>query len=243
MDVEIRQAGLDDIPAMLEVKRATWPEEAANPARVADVLRDEGHATLVAVVDDRIAGFMDGFLTLSAEGVRRWEVDLLAVHPEHRNQGLASRLVAENTHTGFERGADVARALIRLDNAGSQHTFVRCGYICDENEHVLYVSSDAGRESGYLPSDVYLIPVSTLNYRGLWVEGVLSADSLRRAQRAQVEHGYDLVGAVIPISQREAVRSAVDAGFTLVGVYHWWTLKAGAAPARRRDRHSCERAG
>jgi GNAT superfamily N-acetyltransferase len=188
---------------------------------------------MVATVNGRVAGFVDGFLTLSADGVRRWEVDLLAVHPVYRNQGLASQLVMENSRAGFDMGADMARALIRLDNAGSQHTFIRCGYTCDQNEYALYVSLDTGCETGRLPSDAYLIPVGTINYRGLWVEGHVSVDGLRYAQKIWARCDYDLVGAVIPVSQYAAVRSAEDAGFALAGVYQWWFLKVGAAPAPR----------
>jgi len=230
MDIRLAQQG--DLESILHVKQATWPEEAANPVYVAEVLREPGHVTVVAAVEGRVAGFADGFLTLSSDGVRRWEVDLLAVHPDYRNRGLASRLVAENTRAGLEMGAEMARALIRLDNTGSQRTFSHCGYLCDQNECTLYVSPDPPDSTVDLPPNVYLVPVSTINYRGLWVEGELSTDSLRYAQQIREEHGYDLVGAVIANSQHEAVQAAIRAGFTLVGGYQWWLLKADAGPAR-----------
>lgn len=229
MDIRLAQQG--DLAAILHVKQATWPEEAVNPVYVADVLRDSGHVTHLAVVDGGIAGFIDGFLTLAADGVRRWEADLLAVHPDYRNRGLAVRLVAENTRAGLEMGADMARALIRLDNTGSQRTFGRSGYICDQNECTMYVSPDSPDSAVDLSPNTYLVPVSTINYRGLWVEGELSTDSLRYAQQVREQHGYDLVGAVIPNNQREAVHAAIQSGFTLVGGYQWWLLKTGAGPA------------
>lgn len=233
MSVHIRRAKMDDIPAILNVKQATWPDEAVNSTHIAGVLREPDHVCLVSVVNDRTVGFVDGFLTLAVSGVRRWEVDLLAVHPEYRNRGIASRLVEENTRAGLEMGAEMARALIRLDNTGSQRTFSRCGYICDQNECMLYVSPDSPDSAVELPPNVYLIPVYTLNYCGLWIEGELSATSLSYAQTVRARHGYDLVGAVIPIYQPEAIQAAVDAGYMRAGTYQWWQIRADAVPTPR----------
>ncbi|MBI5669824.1 MAG: GNAT family N-acetyltransferase [Chloroflexi bacterium] len=228
--MKIRRAETQDIPALLAVKQATWPDETVRFDYADSVLRDLDHVTLIAEIDGDIAGFLNGFLTLAADGARRWEVDLLAVYFRYRNQGIARRLIAASTEAGLSMGATVARALIKTDNAASQRAFVRAGFRCIQVVHALYISMEAQAYTADLPYGAHLIPVQTLNYRGIWVEGVISALTLAYAQRVRARHSYDLVGTVIPVSQREAITAAVGAGFTLAGHYQWFTKDAAPAP-------------
>ncbi len=233
MTIQIRRATAEDITGLLAVKNSVWPDETVTEASyAARVIAEPDHITLVAETEGRVAGFIDGFLTLAANGMRRWEVDLLAVRPDYRQRGLARQLIMAHTRDGFLMGADTARALIKTDNIASQRAFAACGYTCDDQPHGLYISADGSQIPEAALPDGYLIPVSTLNYRGLWVEGVWSDGAFRYAQTVQARHQYDAAGAVLPLDHREAVAAAERASFVQVGIYQWW-FTTDAAPAPR----------
>ncbi len=218
----VRWAVPDDALGIAAVKAAAWPGEASEAAHIAAVIRQPGRATLVAIENGRVLGFVDGFLTSALAGVRRWEVDLLAVHPDHRRRGIGRALVTVCTDAGRAAGAALARALIQLDNVGSQNTFARCGYQVNGAVCRLFVSTSGGASGPTPPPDAHLIPVVTLNYRGLWIEGKLSAAGFEAARAVRARFGLNLVGAAIPLAEIEALRAAHGAGFRAVGDYQWW---------------------
>jgi hypothetical protein len=89
--------------------------------------------------------------------------------------------------------------------------------------HKLYISSAISRHR--LPSkDAHLVPVSTLNYHGLWLEGQLSPAGSAAAQAVRIHNELGVVGAVIPADEDAAIQAACDAGFTLIAPYRWWQL-------------------
>ncbi len=225
--LEIRRATTDDAPKIALVKSLTWPDESVDVAQIARSIREPGHATFVATSAGAIVGFVDGFSTLSGAGVHRWEVDLLAVHPHYRGQGLGVRLVRTNTAAGRQRGVALARSLIHVENIASQRTFARCAYQLDDTLCELYVLPSANVKQGVqLPSDSHLVPVNTFNYRGLWLEmGGSPIGTLGRCGAGELLNGaWDLLGAVIPAEQVENERLAQAAGFIHVGQYQWWFL-------------------
>jgi GNAT superfamily N-acetyltransferase len=94
MPDEIRRATAADAPAISSVKAAVWPGDAVDSGRIARVIASESHATHVAVCNGAVVGFVDGFPTISCDGLCRWEVDLLAVRPDFRGQGIGVQLIA-----------------------------------------------------------------------------------------------------------------------------------------------------
>ncbi len=222
LTILVRRAVENDVEGIVTVKQAVWPQEAVNPDYVAANVRNSEHTTLVAVQASKVVGFVDGFMTLSAAGIQRWEVDLLAVHPAYRGQGIAARLVVANTDAGKAVGAVGARALIGAENTASQRTFVRCGYIKSFGMYALYVGAGSAQT---LPAcDAHLIPVSTMNYVGVWVEGALSASSFVAARALGAHRQWDIAGVVIPTNSYGSIQAAQEAGYSLVGYYVWWLL-------------------
>jgi ribosomal protein S18 acetylase RimI-like enzyme len=192
--VVIRRASVDDAQSIAEIKKRTWPTEESNPRLISSVLDQPNHVTLVAVSDTTVIGFVNGFLTSVANGTRRWEVDLLAVHPDHRGRGIATQLVAASTKAGQLMGAAVARGLVGLENIASERTFGRCVYTTDGEVHKLYISSAAISRCRLPPTDAQLVPVTTLSYHGLWLEGTLSLAALAAGQAIRTHDGLDVVG-------------------------------------------------
>jgi GNAT superfamily N-acetyltransferase len=224
--LEIREADFGDAAQIAVVKRATWPDEDVCDSLIQGVLSLHDHQTHLAVCDGVVVGFACGFLTRTANDVPRWELDLLAVHPDFRGRGLAPKLIVANTDAGRNMGALTARGLVQVENAASQRAFVRAGYTLNTEPHRLYImSSNEIRDDDVLfPEGLHLVPVYTMNYKGLWLEGTLLPAGIRYAQRLCRRDDLDLVGAVIPQSEFDSIRTVKDAGFSFIGQYQWWTL-------------------
>ncbi len=217
----MRRATAGDAPEIASLIQAVWADHNPDPAWIARVSLESNHATLVETNGDDLIGFVDAFSTVAADGVLRWEVDLLGVHPEWRGRGIARRLVARVVEIGQEQGAQFARALVRVDNVASLRVFERCGFVAEPTVCRLYVADAAPTAAIVAPPDAYLIAVSTLTYSGVWVEGAQTDAALRSAQAVRARFGWDTAGAVIPADQPAA------AGCECVGDYRWLLRNLG----------------
>lgn len=241
MHVHIRQAGIDDAPAIALVKRLTWQDDTADDVLIATALSQANRVTHVALMDEAVVGFVDGFITRAASGERRWEVDMLAVAPPYRGQGVASRLIARSTTAGEQNGAVLARGLVKVGNHPSERAFAACGYCCTPPSR-LYVSDGTTESAGSNAAGLHLVYVRTFAYTGGWIEGVFSLANLRAASALREVYGWGIVGAVIPDADESASCAADEAGFTCVGEYRWWqrALTSGAGQGRRSGHRFCE---
>src|SRR4051812_13229825 len=123
MSIAFRRATEIDAPALASLKQTVWPQEGAvDLVHPVNALRAPAHATYVAVDNDMIIGFASGFPTRSSTGNLRWEVELLAVHPDYRGQQIGVKLVQLSTKAGHAQGAVLARGLVASDNIASQRT-------------------------------------------------------------------------------------------------------------------------
>lgn len=221
LEAILRPATVDDAPALADLIRCVWPEEDPSLSTIVDALGAPDHATYVAIVDGRVAGMCDGFLTLDADGRRRWEVDLLAVHPDQRGRGLGVRLIAASSAAGQACGAACARGLIALANTPSQRTFQRNGYQADPVVRELYVCRTLAGAGADLPVGASLTPVHTFTYRGGWIEGRTTEQVLRAARAIGAARGWDCVGVLLAADD-DLRQTAATLGFARVGAYQWW---------------------
>jgi GNAT superfamily N-acetyltransferase len=227
MSIEIHLATVGHAPGIAALKRLAWPDETVDLTQVRTAIAAPGHAAWVALDAGLVLGFVDGFLTRSPAGIQRWEVDLLAVHPDYLRRGLGRRLVQVSTDAGRQRGASLARALIGVENVASQRTFARCAYQPEPGTCELYVSS-----KGRLPRGLHTLPVVTFNYTGFWAEGAWASLALDAAQMACLDGYGDLIGAVIPTEHVRGGQIERVWGAERVGRYRWWVLEGLAFRAR-----------
>jgi GNAT superfamily N-acetyltransferase len=220
---EIRRAVGPDVLGIVDVKRQVWPDEDADVDLIAAAVADPGHATHLAMIGSAAAGFVDGFLTRSASGLRRWEVDLLAVAAPQRGRGIGRGLVEASTQAGCECGARLARALIKLDNSASERAFHHNGYRAEgevQELHVLPGAAVAGKEA--LAQGLHLVNVLTFNYTGVWLEPAPDVACVDFASIVSPAPGADVVGVLIPFQKGEWAESARSVGFEPLGRYRWW---------------------
>ena len=71
-------------------------------------------------------------------------------------------------------------------------------------------------------SKAHIIPVTTMNYRGLWLEDDFTPAGFQAAQAARVNDSLDTAGAIVPTGLASGCQAAQEAGYVDVGQYHWW---------------------
>jgi GNAT superfamily N-acetyltransferase len=214
--------------AICRVKTCVWPDELADVYQIERALQRPDHVSYVALtVAGVVAGFVAAFPTTSMDGRLRWEVDLLAVHPDYQGQKLGQRLVAAVTDAGFGAGVMLARALVQIDNHACQGALRRCGYATDGQVYQLMISTAQAGTLDPVPDGAHLIGVETMNYNGLWLEGTITAASLRAGQTERTQHGCDLVGTLIPLERADLLASAQALGYMPVERFQWWVREAG----------------
>lgn len=222
---DIRPAVMDDLPGLALVRQLTWPEEEVNLSQAEKVLHDPAHEVFVASMQGQAVGFIDGFVTRSTQGELRWEVDLLAVHPDWRGRQLGQQLILACLQAGKRRGSAFARALIQVQNKASQISFARCGFHCQPAVLQLFVAPLEEVYAALPEAGAYLLPVNTINYSGLWLEEDASKRSLMAARAACWQAKCGLVGTLVFQTDLSDNEKMIELGFTEVGAYQWWTRK------------------
>lgn len=217
MGCTLRNASIQDAADLARIIELSLGD-IVDTTHIESVLAGSTRVSIVGESDGHVAGFAHGFLTQSAEGLQRWELDLLAVAPEMRGKGLGRALVEACTCEGWRLNARMARALIAVNNFASQRAFAVAGYDCHAQVHGLFVVHGSARNlQGAQPENPQLIPVRTLTYEGVWLEGALTHDLVNAALAIA-----PLAGAVIPMNDEEQRALLVNRGFRLIGEYQWW---------------------
>jgi ribosomal protein S18 acetylase RimI-like enzyme len=125
--VSIRPARPDDYPRIVELWRESGLsvrlQGRESESAFSRQVERFGELYLVATDGDRIVGVIFG----SHDGRKGW-INRLAVLPDHRRSGLASRLVAACEIALAADGIEIIAALIEPENAASCNLFERLGY-------------------------------------------------------------------------------------------------------------------
>jgi ribosomal protein S18 acetylase RimI-like enzyme len=215
----MRQVTPEDAPELARLIQSVGLDDNPNGDWIARVILSTTRVTLVEEADGAMVGFIDAFMTVSAEGVPRWEVDLVGVHPNYRGRGIAQRLINASVDAGREQGAQLIQALIHVDNKASAGAFRRCSFVEAQSTRELYVSDTPIDDiPPALACPAHLIPVSTLTYSGVWIEADHSSESLRAARAVRAKYDWFIAGALLPTG------SPPPEAFARVGEYRWWAL-------------------
>lgn len=227
MNFLVRRAAADDVPSIARIMQATSLENNPDTDRIARVLAD--HVSLVAEYEGVVAGFVDAFATKSAEGVPRWEIDLLGVDPRWQGRGIARQLVLASVHDASARGITYTRALIRMSNGASQHAFAACSFVPQFTLLELYVADPLDTAAPDVPPDAHLINVETFTYSGLWIEGAFSPSAFTAARVLLHQTACSQAGALIAQDDAAAITAAERAGYVSVGEFAWWERATSGA--------------
>jgi ribosomal-protein-alanine acetyltransferase len=123
--VRIRRMTFDDLPAVMELERATFPADAWTEAMMRGELADQPRTRhyVVAMIGDEIVGYAG----LAAAGDQA-DVQTIAVHERHRRAGIGRALMTELLDEAARRGAERVFLEVRADNPPAQAMYERFGF-------------------------------------------------------------------------------------------------------------------
>jgi L-amino acid N-acyltransferase YncA len=228
--ITIRKATPADAPGIGAIVHDAWEQEILPDVCEAQT-RCQACALYVASEGDDVAGFVSAFLTVDKNGHRRWEVDLLAVRPASQGRRLGQQLVEAACADERARSTPTARAAIRVDNVASQRTFENAGFKTNGEIHRLLIWTPT-QDNGPLVygGSVTLVPVDTLTYRGLWLEGLTAYNVDMEEQRNAVQMARSIIawekrhstGAMIPAIGSHRLATDLRDAAEMHGEYRWF---------------------
>ena len=128
LGVRLRPMALSDMDAVLQIEQASfstpWPRQAylfelARTGRsvclVCERVQPDGHALLVGDIVIWLAGEIAHVATL-------------AVHPQHRCEGIGAHLLAEGMLASIDCGMTAALLEVRGENLGAQALYQKFGF-------------------------------------------------------------------------------------------------------------------
>ncbi len=228
MVLDIRLACPDDAEAIHRILQETWEESLLFDV-FADHISSPEHQVFVAVAADEVVGFLSAFLVSST--VPRWEMDLIIVCSTSQGKGIGTSLIQEALTYGSNLGADCTAASIRVDNYASQRAFFKAGFTTDAQARSLFLWDPLTCESATdVPEAVHLIPVDTLTYRGLWIDGFVESqlsseeqhNVIRKARSYLFHENRSNTGISIPDNLKHTIVPDLLTTATNHGQYHRW---------------------
>ena len=225
---DIRLAYPDDAEAIHFILQETWGESLLFDVFMDHILSPE-HQVFVAVDGSEVVGFLSAFLVPTA--APRWEIDLIIVRSTSRGKGIGTCLIEEALTYGSNLGADCTAASIRVDNYASQRAFFKAGFTTDAQARSLFLWDPLTGESATdVPETVHLIPVDTLTYRGLWIDGFAESqlsskeqhNVIRKARSYLFHENRSNTGISIPDNLKHTIVSDLLTTATNHGQYHRW---------------------
>jgi len=121
----LRIAALDDLPAIMELERRGFPDDAWSEQTMAAEVASVHNVYLVDVEGDRIVGY-GGVRAL--QGGSDADIQTIALAPEVRGQGRGRALLRALTRAAVARGARELFLEVRADNPVAQALYVSEGF-------------------------------------------------------------------------------------------------------------------
>jgi len=118
---------LKDAQGILAVDRATFNDCPYPPEKIVRLLTAGEQRAWVAEVNGSVVGFVAALPTHTLQA-ENWEIDLLAVHPQHRGQGIGTALIERAVAGAAGSGATRARAVVAARNHASHRAFEAAGF-------------------------------------------------------------------------------------------------------------------
>jgi ribosomal protein S18 acetylase RimI-like enzyme len=127
MNLQIEDASIRLLDSLYEIEKQCFKEEAFSKQQIGYLLSDYDTISLIARVEDKIAGFIIGRIDL----VRNQFVGhimTIDVLPIHRKKGTAKRLMLEIEALFRQKGAKESRLEVRIDNVAALELYLKLGY-------------------------------------------------------------------------------------------------------------------
>ena len=139
--ITIRQATLSDLKEILVIEEANFSsEEAVSRQSLEECIRKSAGTFLVARDENQLVGYVLGALVSRSytQTSLNLEIKRVAIHPDHRGQGLGTLLLATLKQVAVEEGVKCLRLTCPDDFLSY---FEMNGFVEEEVPEVLYASS------------------------------------------------------------------------------------------------------
>ena len=146
MNVELRRLGSGDLDAVEAIERASYPTPWSRAMFVAELRKPSALALGAFAEGDELIGY-----AFVSRYVDAWHIMNLAVHPDWRRLGVASRLLDElfdltgdDPRRGYTLEVRVSNttAIALYEHFGFESSGIRRGYYTDNREDALIMWKD-----------------------------------------------------------------------------------------------------
>lgn len=127
MPITIQQATVNDLETLYKIERECFAVEAFTKTEIAYLLEAPNAISLIARVDDEIAGFTIGLIR-DYEKTRAGHVYTIDVAIKYRRRGVGLRLLNELEQVFIKRGVKICYLEARFDNVAAQELYRKHGY-------------------------------------------------------------------------------------------------------------------
>jgi ribosomal protein S18 acetylase RimI-like enzyme len=123
--IRLRPAAAPDVPKLAALEGLCFRSDRLSPQSFRRLAASPTAVVMVAEASARIVGCL---IMLFRRGSRVGRIYSLAVHPQCRRKGLASRMIADSENHAARRGATTVRLEVRNDNPGALDFYHQHGY-------------------------------------------------------------------------------------------------------------------
>jgi len=129
VSARLRRLDADDLPAVLELERALFPDDAWTPLMFAEELAQPAGSRYYLVAEDETAeGGIIGYAGLMLPGGRQADVLTIAVAVGHWGRGIGSALLTALLAGAARAGCADVFLEVRTDNLRAQSLYRRYGF-------------------------------------------------------------------------------------------------------------------
>lgn len=122
----LRPATIDDLAAVMELERASFPTDAWSAPMMREELSSPHGRYLVDIEADRVVGYGG---VRAVNGSADADIQTIAIAEAVRGRGRGRALLAELLHVGRERGAREMFLEVRADNPTASALYLSVGFI------------------------------------------------------------------------------------------------------------------
>jgi ribosomal-protein-alanine N-acetyltransferase len=131
--MNIRNMTIDDLSQVLAIDQVSfslpWPERSFR----FEITDNPASRTWVADSDGKITGMIVVWLLVDEA-----HIATIATHPDHRRQGIASRLLTHALHSLKDEGAVNSVLEVRESNTAAQEMYRKLGFVESGRRHHYY---------------------------------------------------------------------------------------------------------
>jgi len=127
MSLKIEGITIKHLDRLYKIEKECFEKEAFTKQQIASLLTDYNSVSLVAKLNDRIAGFVIGTVYFD-RNASFGHIATIDVSPEHRRKGIAQKLLLEIEKIFKEKNAKTAHLEVRESNIAALKLYQKLGY-------------------------------------------------------------------------------------------------------------------